>query len=95
MSMNIHQLYENEKANATKVHYNHGGRGEFYGGDQIYTTGFKDSVVPFSGRANKLSDNLPESKPPDQLPTNSSPKPIKHKRCRRCIFSWFKSCIKE
>ncbi len=31
--------------------------GEFYGGDQIYTTGFKDKVVPFSGKAYKLNDS--------------------------------------
>ena len=61
--MNIHELYKKEKSDATKIHHNHGGRGEFYGGDQIYTTGFQDKVIPFSGSGHKLNDEPIRPKP--------------------------------
>lgn len=83
--MNIHELYKKEKSDATKVHHNHGGRGEFYGGDQIYTTGFKDKVIPFSGTGHKLNDE-PKQQEEDQKPDKSN--------CFSCCFKlrlrkWF------
>lgn len=44
------------------VKYTKGGRGEFYGGDQVYTTGFKKRVVPFTGDYNKLNDSFDKQK---------------------------------
>ena len=63
--MNIHDLYKKERDDLAKVkHNNGGGRGEFYGGDQIYTTDFNKKIVPFTGTGYKLnSDDLPTSKP--------------------------------
>lgn len=62
--MNIHELYEEQKALNKKSSDSQslkGGRGEFYGGNQIYTTGFKKQVTPFSGQGNKLNSDLQES----------------------------------
>jgi len=84
--MNIHELYKKEVQNSNKVQTNHGGRGEFYGGDQIYTTGFKDKVVPFSGKAYKLNDSVVKPDEPD-LPS----KPQKPKNC----FQRFKERLRS
>ena len=85
--MNIHQLYKAEKVDATKTQHTRGGRGEFYGGDQIYTTGFKDKVVPFSGPAHKVS-NSPSTKPIE--PTKTT----KPKTCCQRWNAWVKSHFK-
>ena len=77
--MNIRELYKKEKSDATKVHHNHGGRGEFYGGDQIYTTGFKDKVVPFSGTGYKLNDEPQQEE--EDIDTNYDQKTAKSGCC--------------
>lgn len=72
--MNVHELYKKEVRDANKVQTNHGGRGEFYGGDQIYTTGFKDKVVPFSGKAYKLNDSDIKTDPEIKASQQKKPK---------------------
>ena len=76
--MNIHELYEKEINDRNKLQYNHGGRGEFYGGNQIYTTGFNNKVVPFSGKGYKLT-------------TDNNIK--KNRNCFQRFKEWLKSII--
>nr|QBK91683.1 MAG: hypothetical protein LCPAC304_00090 [Pithovirus LCPAC304] len=40
-------------------HHTSGGRGEFYGGDQILTSGFKKKVVSFTGKGHLLQEEKP------------------------------------
>jgi len=53
--MNIHELYKKEKVEKDKVKYTNGGRGEFFGGNQIYTGEFNKKIVPFTGKGHKLN----------------------------------------
>ena len=53
--MNIKELYKKEQEDRKKIKYNNGGRGEFYGGDKIYTTGFNKKVQPFTGPGYRLN----------------------------------------
>ena len=84
--MNIHTLFKKEKDELNKVHYNKGGKGEFYGGNQIYTNGFKKQIQPFTGKPHKLNevqyddDDLYD----DDCDTDKSNK------CKNCCYKTFK-----
>lgn len=67
-----------------KLQYNNGGRGEFYGGNQIYTTGFNNKVVPFSGKGYKLTND-------SHIDTIETTK--KNRNCFQRFKEWLKSII--
>jgi len=57
--MNIHSLFEQakkEQKEKDKVKHTRGGTGEFYSGNQIHSSNFNTKIVPFTGKAYKLTD---------------------------------------
>ena len=86
--MNIHTLYKKEKEELNKVHYNKGGRGEFYGGDQLYSTGFNKKIQPFAGKAHKLNDaNYDDDYSDDGDDYYDD---YQNSKCKNCCYKTFK-----